>query len=332
MNTLIKWTFAGLIIVAGTFFGYRHWQHNIEYPKTDNAYLQANVLHIAPQITGTVLELKVKNNQLVKKGALLFKVDPSAFQLAVVKAHAHLDETLKQVKAAQLALAAAQSRVEEREAELTNTEKDANRTLVLVKKKLYPATAGDKATRQLKVAKAALEAARSQVQEAKAKLGKLGDKNAGVRSARATLAQTELDLDHTIVRAPCAGHIAHLTLRQGDQVTANQPTFMIIELQHWWLDANFKETQLQRIRPGQRAEIVIDMYPNHVFKGTVESISPGSGTAFSLLPAENATGNWIKVTQRVPVRVRIDDIDPKFPLRIGLSATVTIDTTALPKA
>jgi membrane fusion protein (multidrug efflux system) len=160
---------------------------------------------------------------------------------------------------------------------------------------------------------------------AEAGRGEAGDDNAKVREALARLDQARLDLEHTRVPAPDDGFVTSLSLRPGTMVGANQPLFAFVSAHEWWLDANFKETQLERLRPRQKADIEVDMYPHHVFHGVVDSISRGSGTAFSLLPAQNATGNWVKVTQRVPVKILVTDADPALPLRIGTSGTVTVD-------
>jgi len=144
-------------------------------------------------------------------------------------------------------------------------------------------------------------------------------------SARiARLDQAKLDLEYTRVFAPASGRIANFGLRPGSSVQAGIVLFAIISDEEYWVDANFKETELDDVRAGQRATIRVDMYRDHEFHGVVESLSAGSGTAFSLLPAQNATGNWVKVTQRVPVRVRVLDPDPKYPLRIGTTANVRV--------
>lgn len=139
------------------------------------------------------------------------------------------------------------------------------------------------------------------------------------------LNQANLHLNYTSLSAPVTGQIVGLTLRMGDQVQAGQPLFSIVDHSEFWIDANFKETELTHIRPGQSASITVDMYPSHEFQGVVESISGGSGAAFSLLPPENATGNWVKITQRIPVRIKVMNVDQKhFPLRIGSSANVNV--------
>ena len=144
--------------------------------------------------------------------------------------------------------------------------------------------------------------------------------------AKTALEQAALNLAYTNIMAPTDGELAQFTLRPGQTVTAYQGLFSLIGDNTWWVMANMKETNLNRIRVGQKATIYVDLYPSHSFHGIVKSISPGSGSSFDLLPAENATGNWVKVTQRFPVKIAITDLDPHYPLRIGASCSVVIDT------
>jgi membrane fusion protein (multidrug efflux system) len=185
-------------------------------------------------------------------------------------------------------------------AQLNIAQITAKRTLELVAKKVASAQEGD-------VAKATLDSATAALQLAKANLD------------RATL-----NLQYTKITAPTSGWVTNITLRSGNMVEENVPLFALISNSQFWIDANFKETHLNKIHPGQKVDITIDMYPHHHYQGMVESISGGSGTAFSLLPPQNATGNWVKVTQRVPVRIMMLDLDPTFPLRIGTSAAVNV--------
>lgn len=200
----------------------------------------------------------------------------------------------------QVSMQKAQAQLAMNQATLNDAQLTANRILPLVAKKVVPPTEGDKITANLKNAAAA------------------------VQLAQANLAQAQLDLNYTKITAPTSGWITNLSLREGSVVPPDQPQFVIVSNAEFWVDANFKETQLAKIRPGQSADVVFDTYPDKHFKGIVESISSGSGSAFSLLPPQNATGNWVKVTQRVPVRVHIINPDPNFPLRIGTTANVTI--------
>jgi membrane fusion protein (multidrug efflux system) len=177
---------------------------------------------------------------------------------------------------------------------------------------------------QLATAEAAVKAAEAGVAQARSAAGKGGDDNAAVQVATAAVDQAQLDLTRTHVVSPSGGVVANFSLQPGSTVTPGVPLFVVISDQEYWVDANFKETELKEIRAGQSVTIKSDVYPDHVFHGHVVSLSGGSGTAFSLLPAQNATGNWVKVTQRVPVRIKVDDPDPARPLRIGTTASVKV--------
>ncbi|WP_309567488.1 HlyD family secretion protein [Coxiella-like endosymbiont] len=198
-----------------------------------------------------------------------------------------------------------------------------------MKKQFVSRAEGDLAIKNLDVAKAALTAAKKQLQELIVKRGQINDRNAQLRLAKAAIKKSRLDLEYTHVVAPADGFIANFSLRRGDNVNSYQVLFALIEDKVWWATANFKETQLENIRSGQSATIKIDMYPDQVFLGHVVSISEDSGTSFSLLPPENTSGNWVKVTQRFPVKILITDQKPNYPLRLGASSTVTIDTTTV---
>ncbi len=318
-----------LILAALSFAGYRYWRHQQLFPSTDDAYVQAHVVNISPRISGSVIKVAVQNHQPVKKGQLLFQLDPTPWQIAVNKAQANLDNTISGVKALQAAVLTNQAQLRARQAELVDNQHNARRILSLVRLKLYAPAQGDNATQQLNVAKANVKAAQSQLKEAQQKLGQPGEDNARIRAAKAALANAQLNLQYTDIKAPAKGFIANFSLRMGDEVSAYQDLFAIVEDHQWWVNANFKETQLARIKPGQKAKIVIDIYSDHPFTGVVQSISAGSGTSFSLLPPEDATGNWVKVTQRFPVKIIITNPNPLYPLRIGASSTVTVNTKSL---
>lgn len=326
VKKIVKFSLLILFLAAILVTGYFYFQHKSLYPSTDDAYIQAHVVYIAPRVDGQVSRVYIQNHQKIKKGQLLFTLQKTPYTLAVQKAQAALTNTLQSVSAQQTAVQTAKAMVAQRKADVVDAQKMHARTMTLVKKHLYAMAAGDNAVRQYTVAKAALKAAQTQLQQAKQTLGKPGDANARVREAKAELALAKLNLTHTTVRAPASGYIAKLSLQKGTEVTAYETLFAIVKDHLYWASANYKETDLARIHPGQTATIKVDMYPNHVFKGKVTSISAGSGASFALLPPENATGNWVKVTQRFPVRVDLTKPDPKFPLRIGASCTVTIDT------
>jgi len=197
----------------------------------------------------------------------------------------------------------ARAKVAQGSAKLNNSQANLARVEKLVERKFLPPEEKDNALTAMDVAMADL------------------------KFAQASLLQAELNLNHTKIYAPTTGIVQNLTLRPGSVIPANLPLFVIIDTEKFWVDANFKETQLTHIKIGQPATIKVDMYPQHVFEGIVENISGSSGTAFSLLPPQNASGNWVKVTQRIPVKVRIQNPDEKFPLRVGSTATVTVNVS-----
>jgi len=330
MNTKITkthWLIWGSAIIAifiGLFF---YWQHEQAFPSTDDAYVQAHVVNIAAQVTGPVDVINIKNNQSVTQGQLLFSIDNRPFKIALASASANLDQIKHNIKANEQTVAIANAALKQRQAQLVLAQKDTKRTFALVKQKLASEAEGDQAESNLKVAESAVIAAQKSLQQAIAQLGNTGPQNAGLRIAQAAVDKATLELSYCIVKAPTDGNVTQFSLRPGSMIEAGQPLFSIIASTTWWVAANYKETDLARIKPSQKATITLDLYPDHTFHGHVDSISFGSGAAFALLPPENATGNWVKVTQRFPVRVDIDDAaNPKYPLRLGASATVAIDT------
>ncbi len=315
-----------LIIILG-FAIYVYWQHGRLHPSTDDAYTQAHAINIAPRVSGQVSQIQVDNNQFVKKGDILFRIDRTPFDIAIRKAQANLEQTKQNVTALQKQVTSAKAVLAERNAELLIAQQNYRRIMILVKKHSSSLSDGDTFTSKLKVAEAANNAAKANLQQAQANLGKSGDNNAQVQQAETALAQAKLNLSYTTVKSPSTGYVSNFSLRVGDQINAQQSYFSLIENNDWWAQANFKETDLERIRPGQTARVKVDMYPGHIFKGTVTSLSHGSGSSFSLLPAENASGNWVKVTQRFPVRIHINNNSKDYPLRMGASCTVVVNTT-----
>ena len=322
--------FLWLVILAGivaTLVVY--WHHNELYPSTDDAYLQANIVHIAPQVSGPVDHVLVKNYDNVKQGQLLFTIDPRPFQLAVNDAKAKLSLAQQQMQSDIATVKKAEADINANQSQLELAQSNAKRILTLVKDGQISAQEGDKINNALKVARANLAASQQQLAQAQAQLGETGPNNANIQEAKTNLATAELNLSYTKIYAPETGQLVNFHLRPGNMLTQGQQVFDIVEQNSWWVASNFKETVLERIHPGQKASVVLDMYPGHVYHGQVAHLSPGSGAAFSLLPPENASGNWVKVTQRFPVRVEITDkANARYPLRVGASASVTIDTTS----
>ena len=323
-----KWIIAAVIFVGGVIGGYIYWRHSAMYPSTADAYVHASVVTIAPQISGRISVLPVKDHQHVEKGELLVQIDPESYRIALDSAEANLEMARQQSQAAGAAVAAAHAAVTERQAELKDAADNARRSLALYRKHTVPKAGVDDAVARRDSARAALIQSKADLQKAIQQQVAAGAK-ASIQVAQAALEQARLDLSYTQITAPASGVLGAINVRVGDVVDQAQALFPLVEDKSFWVDANFKETDLVRIRPGQPATVTVDMVPGKTFHGTVDSVSPASGTAFSLLPPENATGNWVKVQQRFAVKIPFTEQDPEPPLRIGASAEVTVDTTGL---
>ncbi len=310
-----------LLIIA---LAIHYWHISQTYETTNDAYINADTTEIAAQVAGPALHVYVRDQQHVKAGDPLFDIDPESFQVNVSAAEAQLRLAEQSVAEQQAAIEAAQAQLAQRIAELTNAQSNERRTRNLIRNGFLSEQNAEDTQTVVATAAAAVNAARANLAQAKSALGEPGEQNASVQAAQSRLRQAKLDLSHTRVYAPTSGTVANLTLRPGSPVQPLAPVFSLVSDANYWVDANFKETQLNRVRPGQEATVRVDMYPEREFHGRVQSLSGGSGAAFSLLPPENATGNWVKVTQRVPVRVHILDPDPQHPLRIGTTATVRV--------
>lgn len=308
------------ILVYAYFLDQKYW------PYTDDAYVNAHYVDEAAQVSGPIAQVLVHNNQFVTKNQLLFVIDPRPFQAVVDQQVANVHLAVQQMQADIAAVDVAVANVNAAKAQLIVNQKNYDRTSVLVEKGQASISSGDDALGTLQTSQAQLIAAQNQLIEAQKVLGDVGDRNAQIQLARAQLESARLNLSFTRIYAPADGYITNFEARVGTMVTAQQTLFELVESSKWWVYANYKETQMDRIKPNQPVSITVDMYPGVSFKGYVDSISSGSGTVFSLLPPENATGNWVKVTQRFAVKIIITDSDPKHPLRVGSSSEVTVNT------
>jgi membrane fusion protein, multidrug efflux system len=322
-HVVIAVSVSAVLGVSGWFY----YTYSVDYPSTPDAYIDRNVAHIAAQVNGPVSQVYVASHQRVKAGDILFSIDPAPFRLAVDNAKAQLQQAREQYAAEQADVAAAQAKVAASRATLQETEKHAARVLDLVNQGTASKDRGDEVKRKLKNAGDQLAASVAELKSARARLGAEGDGNAAIKAAEAALAQAKLDLEHTRIAAPTDGVVGDVALRPGTYVSVGVAQFPLVESQGVWVNANFKESDMVRIRPGQPAQINVDMQPGKTFNGRVISLSPASGTSFSLLPPENATGNWVKITQRFPVRIRVLNADSG--LRLGASSEVTVNTTGL---
>lgn len=300
-----------------------YWQYSSRHPSTQDAYLRANVLEVSARVTGTAAAVQVVENQHVAAGDVLFRIDDKDYRLAVDQARASVEEITarqasfdSQTQAAEAAVSGARTAKETADAALERARR-------LFSEGTVSQASLDQATSAAAQAASALQGALAQLAQAQAAQA---SNRAALAAAKAALEIAKLNLDRTVVRAPAAGWVANIDLVEGAVVTAYAPLFALVESEAWWITANFKETDLARLRPGQPATVTVDMLPGITLSGKVQSIGAGSGSTFSLLPAENASGNWVKVTQRFPVRIALDTVRDDF--RVGASSTVTVDTTA----
>jgi membrane fusion protein (multidrug efflux system) len=317
----------GLCLAIG--YGLRlYWSYRELHPTTDDAYVQAHIVNIAARVSGPVVAVHVGENDYVEVGAPLFDIDPSIFQATVESAEANYEMAAQDTGASDAEVGVARSTLDERRVNLARAKRNLERATQLAATKLISEAEFDNAKATFAEVTAAVESAEADLRRAQSKLGVVGNRNPRQRAAAALLTAARLELSFTKVVAPVAGWISNISLRDGAMIIAERSQFSIVEDKHWWVEANFKETDLHRMRPGQSAVISLDMYPDSELTGAVESLGAGSGAVFSLLPPENATGNWVKVTQRFPVRIRIDarhdDPNNLRPLRVGASATVAI--------
>jgi membrane fusion protein (multidrug efflux system) len=299
--------------------------------KTDDAYVNGNKVVISAQISGTVVAVLKDDTQLVKAGQVLVKLDPIDAQTALSRAGSALAQTVRQVRQQKATAGQYDSEIESRKLELARAQIDLEKRQPLLADHAIAGEEVRHAQESVQMARAALIQAERQSSSAHALVdGTPVETNPTVLQAKDAFRDAWIAAQRNAVVAPVSGYVAERSVQLGQHIQAGEALMTVIPLHSLWVDANFKEVQLRNLRIGQHAEVRSDLYGGtFIFHGRVQGMSAGTGAAFSLLPPQNASGNWIKVVQRVPVRVRIDDNDLiKSPLRVGLSATVTVDTTS----
>ena len=297
------------------------------YVETDNAQMQAGKVMIAANVSGKVIEVDVQENQFVHKGDILFHIDPSNFAASLAEAEAGLTGSIADISSLQADLASSQADTAKAEAQLAYAQSEAIRQRALAKDGISSKAQVDQADLAVRNAQASIAAYRAKTASIAARMP-AGSNNAQPTSRRASavLEKARIALNDTVVRAPQDGVVTKVTqLQVGSYVAAGRPLFILTGT-HYWVEANFKENQLRYMRLGQPVKLMVDAFPDHPLKGHVESFSPGTGNSFSVLPAENATGNWVKVTQRLPVIIELDGTPNDIALHAGLSVNVTVDT------
>ncbi|OCT29561.1 HlyD family secretion protein [Pseudomonas putida] len=298
------------------------------HESTDDAYVNGNVVEITPLVTGTVTSIGADDGDLVQAGQVLLRFDPSDSEVALQASEAKLARTVRQVRGMYSNVDALKAQVQTRQAELKKARENYARRKVLADSGAIAAEELSHSRDDLTAAQSALDNARQQLNTSTALIDDtVVSSHPEVMAAASDLRQAYLDNVRTTLVAPVTGYVAKRTVQLGQRLQPGTATMAVIPLDQVWIDANFKETQLRDMRIGQPVEITADLYGSEVkYSGTVDSLGAGTGSAFALLPAQNATGNWIKIVQRVPVRVHLNPEQLKdHPLRIGLSTVVEVD-------
>ena len=326
-----------LLLIAAIFIGIgllwaAYWVLVLsKREKTDDAYVNGNRVVISAQVSGTVIAVLADDTQLVNAGQALVKLDPTDAQTALSRAANALAQTVRQVRQQRATAGQFDSEIESRRLDLSRAQIDLSKRQPLIADHAIAGEEVRHAEETVKMAQAALRQAERQAQSAHALIdGTPVESNPAVLQAKDAFRDAWISAQRNAVIAPVTGYVAERSVQLGQHIQAGEALMTVIPLHSLWVDANFKEVQLRNLRIGQKTEVRSDLYGgSFIFHGHVQGMSAGTGAAFSLLPPQNASGNWIKVVQRVPVRILIDDNDLKTsPLRVGLSATVTVDTTS----
>jgi multidrug resistance efflux pump len=339
MNKYQKYLLTSVIVlIAVAAILFKYWEY-VTNPWTRNGQVRAEVIQITPRVSGPIVKLEVQDNQFMKAGDLLFEIDPRTFAASLEQAQAQYDKTgddylarEKQVEAAQAQVEAAQAAV--RQAKSTIKEIDSQIVKDKAEYERQQEMMPQKATSQKSVdrAKANYEVqAEAALAEAKANLGAPGDANASIREARAAVRQAELNLEFTQVRAPVDSYITNLNLRLGSQAVANQPIMALVDVNSYWIHGFFRETTIGGIQKGDRAIVTLMSYPDTPIEGHVDSLGWGiaqqdGSTGFELLPNISPTFEWIRLAQRVPVRIHLAEVPEGIKLRVGTTASVLVKT------
>jgi len=328
-----------LVAIVILIFMGREVYYYIVYERTDDAYVEGTIIPIAPQISGKIVKVYVDHNQKIKKGDPLVEIEPDDYlaELNAKKFNVNILTSQRQEIASSLneaiaKLNVAESNLESARAQKVLAQREYDRIKSLYQEDLVSKSKYDQAEATLKVAQAQEKSAESQIREIKSVINtlttKLKTQENLIQKAQQELKIAEINFKRTLILAPRDGRIAKKSVEVGQYVRPGQPLMAVVDENDIWIGANFKETQIEKMRIGQPVKIKVDAYPGKIFKGHVASFQPGTGAVFSLFPPENATGNFVKVVQRIPVRIMIDSpFDPEYPLWPGMSVIPYVDVT-----
>ncbi|WP_021027662.1 HlyD family efflux transporter periplasmic adaptor subunit [Comamonas sp. B-9] len=339
-----KWLLrlTGLVIVLGAAYGIYEWMVNSHFEETDNAYVQGNLVQIAPQTAGTVQSILADDTDYVKEGQALVRLDPADAKVAFEQAKANLAQAVRQVRTLYVNNGSYTAQIAQRQAEVAKAKNDLVRAQSDLKRRQALTGNGavskeelSHAQSQVDAAQAAVNASQAAVNTAREQLASNQSLTEGISvndhpnvlTAAAKVREAYLAMQRNELVSPVSGVVGKRSVQVGQRVAPGTPLMTVVPMNQLWVEANFKENQLRNLRLGQPVKMTADLYGKKVeYSGTVEGLGVGTGAAFSLLPAQNATGNWIKVVQRVPVRIALDPKQvQEHPLRVGLSMLVDVD-------
>lgn len=326
---VVRWVLLALVPLVAVLIGGVAWLHGGRSVGTDDAYVKTDMAHIAPEVSGRIIEVLVRDHQIVEAGAPLLKLDPEPYRLALEKAEAELDNARTEVETARAQWRETESELREAQNRAEYLAREAARQRALATSGTASITKFDEAQNAAVVARDRIAIVKHRLARMLATLGgdpeMAVDEHPLVRQKLAERDRAALDLQRTTITAPISGVAVNVKLQPGEQVRAATPIFVVVSKARPWVEANMKETDLTYVKPGQKVRVMLDVYPDLTWDGEVESISPATGAEFAILPPQNASGNWVKVVQRLPVRVRLVPHPGEPALRAGMTASVTID-------